>query len=127
MSVYKKSIEPHLEMIFSHLVSGGSMEDLMLKLNVKQSEFDSSMRRSRVLAETVENALKIRRDKDDSAVENALFQRAVGFEQPDGKFAAPDVRAAIFWLKNRRPQEWDEKKEIVSPNRIKLSELEEEL
>ena len=127
MSVYKKLIEPHLEMIFSHLVSGGSMEDLMLKLNVKQTEFDSSMRRSRVLAETVENALKIRRDRDDSAVENALFQRAVGFEQPDGKFSAPDVRAAMFWLKNRRPQEWNERKESVLQNKIELSEFEEGL
>lgn len=42
----------------------------------------------------------------DAAVETALFRRATGYREADGKPVAPDVRAAIFWLQNRRPELW---------------------
>ena len=127
MSIYKTQIEPRLEMISAHLSAGGGMAELAEKLGVSFDEFEKCLQDSRILAAAVGNALKIRREKDDNAVENALFQRAVGFEQPDGKFSPPDVRAAMFWLKNRRPQEWDEKKQTSGSRSIELSELEEEL
>jgi Homeodomain-like domain len=64
----------------------------------------------------------------DDLVELSLFRKAVGYEHTikkqivgkDGdvheveevqKFA-PDTTAAIFWLKNRKPDEWREKMEI---------------
>ena len=127
MSIYKTRIAPRLEMISAHLSAGGGMAELAEKLGVSPEEFEKCLQGSRILAATVGSALKIRREKDDNAVENALFQRAVGFEQPDGKFSPPDVRAAMFWLKNRRPQEWDEKKHNSGSRGIELSELEEEL
>ena len=30
--------------------------------------------------------------------------------------AAPDTSAAIFWLKNRKPEEWRDKQEITGAN-----------
>jgi DNA-binding XRE family transcriptional regulator len=42
----------------------------------------------------------------DGLVEWALFLRAIGFTGPDGKHYPPDVTACIFWLKNRRPDQW---------------------
>lgn len=73
-------------------------------------------------------ALKTGKDKADDRVERSLYHRAVGYEQeevkifmPQGATApvyapytakvAPDTTAAIFWLKNRRPDEWREKQE----------------
>ena len=127
MSIYKTRIVPHLDMISAHLSSGGGMAELAEKLNIPLSEFKRCLNSSKTLASVVENALNARKAEDDNAVENALFQRAVGFEQPDGKFSPPDVRAAIFWLKNRRPEEWDEKNRNCSGSNIELSELEEQL
>lgn len=68
-------------------------------------------------------ALKAGKDEADDRVERALYHRAIGYEQEEVKIfmpggatepvyapftakIAPDVTAAIFWLKNRRPQEW---------------------
>ncbi len=64
--------------------------------------------------------------KADERVINSLFQKAVGYEQDAVKIfmpagaekpvyaeyrekIAPDTTAAIFWLKNRRPDEWRDK------------------
>lgn len=68
-------------------------------------------------------ALKVGKDEADDRVQRALYHKAVGYEQdavkifmPAGAEApvyapykerfAPDTTAAIFWLKNRRPNEW---------------------
>ncbi len=47
------------------------------------------------------NALKKGKEVVDYAVENALLKKALG----------GDVTAMIFWLKNRRPDKWREKRE----------------
>ena len=39
-------------------------------------------------------------------VEAALFRRATGYEDSSGKPVPPDVRAAMYWLENRRPDRW---------------------
>ena len=127
MSIYKTKIAPHMQMIYSHLCSNANMEPLAGKLGVTYNELVSCIKTHRQLANLVSNAEKVRKARDDDAVENALFQRAVGFEQPDGKFSPPDVRAAMFWLKNRRPDEWDEKNKCSSNQTFELSELEEGL
>ena len=63
----------------------------------------------------------------DSKVEASLFQRACGYSHPEvhitnyqGKITQtavikhypPDPTAMIFWLKNRKPEEWREKQEF---------------
>lgn len=62
----------------------------------------------------------------DAEVASKLFHRATGYEHPDTdirvvngmivetpliKHYPPDTTAAIFWLKNRRPDLWREKVE----------------
>ncbi len=71
-------------------------------------------------------ALKAGKAVADERVERSLFQKAVGYEQDEVKIfmpagaeapvyapfrakIAPDTTAAIFWLKNRRPDEWRDK------------------
>lgn len=48
----------------------------------------------------------------DTRVENALFKKAIGFVGPDKKYYPPDTTAQIFWLKNRKPEDWRDKKDV---------------
>lgn len=71
-------------------------------------------------------SLKLGKEAADARVERSLFQRAIGYSHdavkifadvktgaeqviPYTEHYAPDTTAAIFWLKNRRPDEWREK------------------
>jgi len=73
-------------------------------------------------------ALNVGKTKADERVINSLYQKAIGYEQeavkifmPAGSEApvyapfreriAPDTTAAIFWLKNRQPDQWRDKQE----------------
>lgn len=80
----------------------------------------------------ISNALKRGKEVVDRQVENALLKRALGYEYEEvkqiiekdekgkdrkriektTKQVIPDVTAQIFWLKNRRPQEWRDKQQI---------------
>ena len=66
-------------------------------------------------------SLKVGKAASDDRVERSLFSRATGYEHdevdirvvkdrivktPIRKFYPPDTTAAIFWLKNRKPEEW---------------------
>lgn len=85
-------------------------------------------------------ALKKGKEVVDIEVENALFKKALGFKETvrkpqkvkrvmykNGKkereweeiieaeedvFVPPDTTAQIFWLKNRKPEDWRDKRDI---------------
>lgn len=74
-------------------------------------------------------AIKEGKEEADANVAKSLYRRAIGYSCPDTKFATfegkitdseeytkhhpPDTTAAIFWLKNRRKEEWREKSEVA--------------
>lgn len=70
------------------------------------------------------NALKVSRDAADREVENALFKNAIGFHYIEQqvtdtgavvdveKYSKPNTTAQIFWLKNRKPEKWRDKRDI---------------
>lgn len=82
----------------------------------------------------ISNALKNGKEVADLAVENALYNRAVGYEYEETteelrfnretgqkemvvtkrvkKMVPPDTVAQIFWLKNRKPGEWRDKRDV---------------
>ena len=77
---------------------------------------------------TIANALKNGRAVADRKVENALFNRAIGgnvtevkvTDGKDGKTVVTatkhipaDVTACIYWLKNRKPDEWNDRKTVT--------------
>lgn len=88
----------------------------------------------------ISEALKTGKDEADMIVENALFQSAVGYDYEEiteelvydaktrthvmkvtkrqTKHQAPSNTAQIFWLKNRRAEQWRDKVE----NNIALNE-----
>ena len=75
----------------------------------------------------IAEALKKGKEIADREVENALYKRAIGMEytetkqliDTDGKkrvekatkFIPPDSTAIIYWLKNRKPDIWRDRKE----------------
>ena len=72
----------------------------------------------------------------DANVASRLYSRAIGYDAKATKFATnegkitdkveyiehypPDTTAAIFWLKNRQPGKWRDKKEVE--NQVKVSD-----
>lgn len=83
----------------------------------------------------ISEALKKGKEVVDRQVENALLKRALGYdyeevktliEDVDGKkkkkvektvkHIAPDVTAQIFWLKNRKPEIWRDRRENEMPS-----------
>jgi len=69
-------------------------------------------------------SIKLPKAESDTRVEQSLYMRAMGYEHdevdirvvggglvqtPIRKFYPPDTTAAIFWLKNRKPEEWRDK------------------
>ena len=73
------------------------------------------------------SALKAGKAEADARVERSLFARANGYEHeevdirvvsgeivqtPIRRYYPPDTTAAIFWLKNRRPQDWRDKTDV---------------
>ena len=71
------------------------------------------------------DALKKGKEVIDFEVENALLKRALGYEYEEETYengiltkkvkkqVAPDTTAQIFWLKNRKKEQWREKIEVV--------------
>jgi len=74
------------------------------------------------------HSLKTGKEEADERVERSLYVRANGYEHdevdirvlngeivqtPIRKFYPPDTTAAIFWLKNRRPEQWRDKVETA--------------
>jgi hypothetical protein len=102
-------------------------------------------------------SLKRGKEDPDDAVQGALIKRALGYQveevtkerrkiyDDDGneigtemvptkvvvKDMAPDTTACIFWLKNRRPEQWREKKEIemdiyvLKPEQYEVKEIDD--
>lgn len=76
----------------------------------------------------ISDTLKRGKEVVDRQVENALLKRALGYkytettkERIDGslvvtktveKEVVPDTTAQIFWLKNRKPDVWRDKKDV---------------
>jgi hypothetical protein len=77
----------------------------------------------------------------DANVANKLYHRAIGYEHPEiitasfqgqitdtmevTKHYPPDPTAAIFWLKNRQPDKWRDRQEIVSDSTVLIETAEE--
>lgn len=76
-------------------------------------------------------SLKLGKDSSDKRVEVSLYKRANGYSfdsekifQVEGKalrvpfveHVPPDTTACIFWLKNRKPLEWRDRKAVALEN-----------
>lgn len=84
----------------------------------------STISRWKVMHEEFSEALKVGKEAADERVAQSLYHRALGYSHPEVdirvvegqivqtpliKHYPPDTTAAIFWLKNRRKEEWRDK------------------
>lgn len=94
---------------------------------VKHQEFSDSLKGSKEVA--------------DRRVETALYNRAMGYSHeetdvrviegevvmtPMIKHYPPDTTAAIFWLKNRKPDEWRDKRETEHSGSLNVTSMTDE-
>jgi len=91
--------------------------------------------------EEFSNSLKAGKDAADERVAQSLYHRAVGYtfdsekvfqhqgevvRAPIKEHVPPDTTAMIFWLKNRRPHEWRDKREIEHSGAIDFNNASDE-
>ncbi|HIB1896858.1 TPA: helix-turn-helix domain-containing protein [Enterococcus faecalis] len=83
-------------------------------------------------------SLKRGKEVVDRQVENALFKSAIGYEYTEitkelteagmevtkkvTKQVAPNPTSAIFWLKNRKPEEWRDRRETEVSGSLNISD-----
>jgi len=84
-------------------------------------------------------SLKSGKDEADVMVERSLYRRAIGFEYdavkifcskeglvtevPFREVVHPDTTACIFWLKNRKRDDWRDKQEHEHTGKVTLESL----
>lgn len=118
---YETHVAPRFEEIKDWVRNGATDKYLWEKLGISERSFyqykNEFSQFSQVLKET--------KDYVDAQVESSLLKRALGYsynevtkEFSDGevkvtkivtKQVVPDTTAQIFWLKNRRPEQWRDK------------------
>lgn len=109
------------------------------KMEIAKSTLNQWKKKSEIFADS----LKSGKEVVDRKVEDSLLKRALGyeyeetttevFEFPDGttrkhvkkvtKIVVPDVTAQIFWLKNRKPNDWRDKRVIEANANGRLADL----
>lgn len=117
------------------LLSGWAREgltddDISKKIGISRSTLSEWKKKYPDISDT----LKKNKEIVDYEVENSLLKRALGYEYDEitqelyggkmivskrvTKSVAPDVGAAMAWLKNRQPTKWrDKPQESDSPNK----------
>ncbi len=83
----------------------------------------SNLHRHKKKDKELRNTLKDWKDEADKKVEHSLYQRACGITDADGKYYPPDTTAMIFWLKNRQPKNWRDKRDVEMSGGIKVLKM----
>lgn len=136
-SKYESIIKPKLIVIEGWARNGLTIEQIAKNLGISKVTFYKYMNEHIELSEH----LKKGKEVVDIEVENALLKRALGYKYEEvtkellknkktgkeelrvtkvvTKEVQPDTTAQIFWLKNRRPEDWRDKKDIEHSGNIK--------
>ena len=123
-SVYETDIKDKLALVQGWARNGLTNDQIAHNLGIKRTTLYKYQQKYEDFA----NALKKGKEVVDFEVDNALLKRALGYdfvevkeEIENGvvtkvtrttKHVSPDVGAAAFWLKNRKPTEWRDRKEV---------------
>ena len=123
-SKYETEIKDKLPAIQGWARNGLTNEQIAHNLGIHVATFYKYKGKYNELSE----ALKKGREVVDFEVENALLKRATGYtyeetkiekSDKDGvkvikitKHVPPDVGACAFWLKNRKPNDWRDRREV---------------
>jgi len=105
-SKYETHVADRLDVIKGWCRDGIIEEEIAKRLGVSYSSLNKYKNEHSELF----NALKEGKEVADYRVENALYEKALN----------GDTTAMIFWLKNRRPEQWREKQEIAHSGGIDI-------
>lgn len=132
---YYEQIEPKLELIEAMCRDGATDKMIADKFELAISTFYEYKKKHEEFAK----ALSRGKEVVDVKVENALLKRALGFEYEEityendletkrvKKYVIPDTTAQIYWLKNRKPEQWRDKQDRDNEDALKkLDKLLEE-
>lgn len=118
-----------IETICKHLKKGATITSTCEAVGISRETFYDWMKKKPDVSDAIKKAMAI----PDKKVENALFKMATGtFEYEENhyesiiidkikpailkktikKTLAPNITAQIFYLKNRKPEEWKDVKDI---------------
>lgn len=137
-SKWDTHVQPRLKEIHDWCAKGETNDVICKKLGISEATWYEYMNEHPTLAELV----KLGKSVMDNQVENSLLRAALGFEfeevktiieeDKNGKkktrvekvkrYQPPNPTAMIFWLKNRKRDEWTDRREVV----VDTKELEEE-
>lgn len=116
-TTYRPNIHP--QAVEEALGRGLSRAMAAVELGIHYDTFYQWNRKYPEFAEAVKRGADIA----DQAVVDALLKSATGHTEQNTYFP-PNITAMIFWLKNRRPDEWRDKREVEQ--KIKITDLTEE-
>lgn len=125
-SKYLTHVEPKLKLIECWARDGLTDEQIANNLGVSRNTL------YKYKDEHIELFEHLKKGKElvDYEVENALLKRALGYNYEEVtyemgeetkrvvKHVAPDTTAQIFWLKNRKPIQWRDKKDIEHSGQV---------
>lgn len=135
-SLYEQKVVPHLDVIEKWSRDGVTNEDIRKNLGIGKATWYKYVNEHSELSEL----LKKTREIVDASVENSLLKKALGYtvhvkkhfkvkktEYKNGRkvkeeeeikavydevYIPPELGAQCFWLKNRRPEEWKDRKAV---------------
>lgn len=126
---YETVIQPRLSEIQKWCEEGLTNDVICEKLDIAESTWYEYQKNYPVLLELVQASKAVM----DTKVENALLKTALGYEYEEiktiieedkngkkktriektKKYMPPNPAAQAFWLKNRKKDEWGDRKEII--------------
>lgn len=129
LTKYDTVVIPRLSEIKQWILEGSTDKQICERLNINPDTWYRYMREHEVLSDIV----KSYKQAIDSEVEKALIKAAMGYEYEEvrtvieedkngkkrtkiekiKKHQPPNPTAMIFWLKNRAPEKWSDRKEII--------------
>ena len=125
VNAYTTKIQPRLEEIKQWCLDGHTDKEIYDALGISAETYYKHKREQPEFSD----ALKQTKEIADNQVQDSLWRRANGYDTTEEKVTydgdgcvikrekttkhiPPDPTSCIFWLKNRKPQEWRDKQEV---------------
>jgi hypothetical protein len=125
VNAYTTKIQPRLEEIKQWCLDGHTDKEIYDALGISAETYYKHKREQPEFSD----ALKQTKEIADNQVQDSLWKRANGYDTTEEKVTydgdgcvikrekttkhiPPDPTSCIFWLKNRKPQEWRDKQEV---------------
>ena len=115
-----QDVKEKLTLVEGWARDGLTDKQIAYNLGIAMSTLQEYKNKHKEFSET----LKRGKEVVDREVENALYKSAVGYRYTEQavtnkgdivtveRFEKPNTTAMIFWLKNRKPQEWRDKQDV---------------